>query len=108
MEINPKFRDQKQFGQLFGLIGDGALRPFGAELREDFQYRIKESLNSTLEGTSVVFTHGGVVNNLIGLFKRNIPYVGNCGFIILEFDDINKGAVIQNIFRGFTSNQIVL
>ena len=104
MEFSPKLRNNRGLGRLYNLLSKGALKPFGAESSRGFQSRIFESLNSTSEGVSVVFTHGGVMSNFVGLFKEKRPYIGNCGFLILDFDDITKGAELKGLFKGFISH----
>ena len=101
MEFSPNLRNNGRFGQLYGMLSRDALKPSGAESGRGFWDRIFESLNSTSTGLSVVFAHGGVMGNLTGLFTEKRPYIGNCGFIILDFDDITQGAELKGVFQGF-------
>lgn len=78
----------------------GIIEPPGADTYSKFRNRIFSGVNDCVDGNSLVFTHSGVIRNFIEAFQIDKTYIGNLGFIIIEFDDIYEGAQIQSIYNG--------
>ena len=79
---------------------NGSIQPFGGDTRFGFRKRIFQAVNDCVSGNSLVFTHSGVIRQFIEAFGVKEAYIGNLGFIIIEFDDFFEGAILHTIYDG--------
>lgn len=92
--------DLKLKRQIYNSLKNGIIQPKGADTYAKFRNRIFAGINDCVDGNSLIFTHCGVIKNVIDLFGIENTYVGNLGFVIIEFDDIYKSAQIHSIYDG--------
>jgi broad specificity phosphatase PhoE len=92
--------DSKSKSEAYLCLRTGVIQPHGADTDAKFRNRIFAGVNDCVDGNSLVFTHCGVLRTFIRLFGIENTYVGNLGFIIIEFDDIYKGAYLHSISDG--------
>lgn len=101
MALNPKI-SRKAKKQLFFYLTNGYLKPYGSECYEGYQSKIFSSLNSCGDGVTAVFAHGGILWSLKNLFTEERISIGNCGFLVFDFDDITEGGEFLGGFKGFS------
>ena len=99
MEYNPD-KPISEVSKAYVLILKGVLKPFGADTAQGFRNRIYSSINDLEKGVSLVFCHSGIVRILLELFDEKEGFVHNCGFLMMDFDDLEKGASLRGIFQG--------
>ena len=99
MEFNSD-KPTEELSRAYVLIMKGVLKPFGGDSAQGFRNRIYSSINDLEKGVSLVFGHSGIVRMLLELFNETQSYVHNCGFLMIDFDDLEKGASLRGIFRG--------
>lgn len=102
IEISKKIYRNGKISKFWQIYNKGVIKPYGAEEPKRFRYRFIESLNNTQDGISLFFTHGGILYTIFRFFeKEKKMFLGNCSFLVLNFDKFEEKTELSVIFEGF-------